>query len=250
MLDPATGPRITIAWASPSPSVGALKEGCPPMLPPPWTTSNITGTPATAFPAASWTNATNGRGSGWPTTPSCISPDIAFTWAGAPGRTEATNRAIPTNPVAVAVTRWCPVPARVPTRNTACALPELSVVWRSVLPSPDAPTNAPSPRSIEKRTVRPGTGWPAALRSATTRGLARVAPAMAVWPSPLTTATFCPASSRRTIWIGNGALTFPAVSVAVAVSVFGPGTRGTPSATKVRLLTRALKLPVRPLTTT
>src|SRR5207249_4653391 len=108
----------------------------------------------------------------------------------------------------------------------------------------------PSLRATCRSSTRLASGLPPASRARPPIGCARLSPVRPVWLFPLTISRRWPATSCRVTSTVNGALEFPAVSVATAVSVLRPGTSWTSGTMNVRLATAAEREPRRPVTTT
>src|SRR5579863_30637 len=113
LATPPAGSRVRLTMALPLASVVTVMA-CWPLLncPMPLTTVKVTATPSSRLKPWSVTTATSGRGSCWPATPTCWSPESTTSSAGAPGRPVAIKVAGPAKPGHEASTTWPPAPAR------------------------------------------------------------------------------------------------------------------------------------------
>ncbi len=161
---PALVPSVKLAETSPVESVAVERAAT---LPPPWLTEKLTGTPATAFPFASWAPTTSGA-SVVPAVALWLFPDWRTSFVAAPDVAVAVN--VVGEPVSwplAAVT--VPGPAIRPSVHEARACPiefVMTVVGETV----------PPPETTAKRTLAPGEGFPEPSRTVTQRGIGSVAP--------------------------------------------------------------------------
>ena len=251
-LTPGAGPSVSTAAARPSALVARVTVGAPAKLPPPAATLNVTGTPTQKLPPASTASTSSGRASAAPATPTWFSPPIARSFSQAAAVAEAQKPTGTAKPAALTSTRLFPTPARVPSTHSTATCPCSSVRRLSAADPPSWPTprTSPSFRTTRRSSTRFASGFPPASRARTTIGCARISPIRPVWLFPLTISRRWPATSCRVTSTVNGALEFPAVSVATAVSVLRPGTSGRSGTMNVRLATVAERGPRRPVTTT
>src|SRR5207253_10114888 len=161
------------------------------MLPLPRPTANVTDTPWTGLPFASFTITAGGVATAVFAVAVWLSPPLTAMLPALPAVPVAVNvTGLPVSPVATAVNLLAPaVVLRV--QLPTVAIPLASVVWF-------APVMVPLPAATANVTATPDTGLPLASLTMTDGGIGTAVPAVTVWLFPALTA-ICVAAPPMTV---------------------------------------------------
>ena len=218
--DPAVAVRVLVPAVGLSvqlPTVAtplAFVVWLPPVIVPfPGATANVTATPLTGFPFASFTITDGGVATAVPAVAVWPLPAFTAIELAAPAVPVAVNvTGLPDSPLAVAVREFGPaVGPRV--HDVTAAIPFIPVLTAAVgvtVPPPDATAND---------TATPATGFPFTSFTMTEGSVATALPAVAVCPFPAFTAIEVAAPA---VPVAAKVIGLPVSPLAVAVRLFGP----------------------------